>query len=185
MMLPNRRTRVLDEHLFLGGGLGQDALVAPPCFVPTEHLQGSEIPPTSIRPGQARQERKIGGNRDILRLHHGAHCATNRERRDRDRSRSCVGPTRTRDEARDRAPASRSANLTTARSVLEDIAMHHPKKLAILVGGGPAPGINSVIGAATIRGVARRRRGARHPRRLRVAHAGQHRPRHARSPSTR
>ncbi len=30
--------------------------------------------------------------------------------------------------------------------------MHHPKKMAILVGGGPAPGINSVIGAATIRG---------------------------------
>jgi ATP-dependent phosphofructokinase / diphosphate-dependent phosphofructokinase len=29
----------------------------------------------------------------------------------------------------------------------------HQKKLAILVGGGPAPGINSVIGAATIRGV--------------------------------
>ncbi len=29
--------------------------------------------------------------------------------------------------------------------------MSHPKKLAILVGGGPAPGINSVIGAATIR----------------------------------
>jgi len=29
----------------------------------------------------------------------------------------------------------------------------HPKKLAILVGGGPAPGINSVIGAATIRGI--------------------------------
>ncbi|HEY7751746.1 MAG TPA: 6-phosphofructokinase, partial [Ignavibacteriaceae bacterium] len=26
-----------------------------------------------------------------------------------------------------------------------------PKKLAILVGGGPAPGINSVIGASTIR----------------------------------
>lgn len=26
-----------------------------------------------------------------------------------------------------------------------------PKKLAILVSGGPAPGINSVIGAATIR----------------------------------
>jgi len=26
-----------------------------------------------------------------------------------------------------------------------------PKKLAILVGGGPAPGVNSVIGAATIR----------------------------------
>ncbi len=31
--------------------------------------------------------------------------------------------------------------------------MHHPKKMAILVGGGPAPGINSVISAATIRGV--------------------------------
>jgi ATP-dependent phosphofructokinase / diphosphate-dependent phosphofructokinase len=31
--------------------------------------------------------------------------------------------------------------------------MQHPKKLAILVGGGPAPGINSVISAATIRGV--------------------------------
>ena len=29
--------------------------------------------------------------------------------------------------------------------------MHHPEKLAILVGGGPAPGINSVISAATIR----------------------------------
>ncbi|MHC4940125.1 MAG: diphosphate--fructose-6-phosphate 1-phosphotransferase [Planctomycetota bacterium] len=31
--------------------------------------------------------------------------------------------------------------------------MSRPKKLAILVGGGPAPGINSVIGAATIRGL--------------------------------
>ncbi len=31
--------------------------------------------------------------------------------------------------------------------------MTQRKKLAILVGGGPAPGINSVIGAATIRGV--------------------------------
>ncbi len=31
--------------------------------------------------------------------------------------------------------------------------MTQPKKLAILVGGGPAPGINSVIGAATIRGI--------------------------------
>jgi ATP-dependent phosphofructokinase / diphosphate-dependent phosphofructokinase len=29
----------------------------------------------------------------------------------------------------------------------------HQKRLAILVGGGPAPGINSVIGAATIRGI--------------------------------
>ena len=29
--------------------------------------------------------------------------------------------------------------------------MSQRKKLAILVGGGPAPGINSVIGAATIR----------------------------------
>jgi 6-phosphofructokinase len=31
--------------------------------------------------------------------------------------------------------------------------MSHQKRLAILVGGGPAPGINSVINAATIRGV--------------------------------
>ena len=31
--------------------------------------------------------------------------------------------------------------------------MTQRKKLAILVGGGPAPSINSVIGAATIRGV--------------------------------
>ena len=31
--------------------------------------------------------------------------------------------------------------------------MSQRKKLAILVGGGPAPGINSVIGAATICGV--------------------------------
>src|SRR5262249_53015801 len=29
--------------------------------------------------------------------------------------------------------------------------MHQPKKVGILVGGGPAPGINAVIGAATIR----------------------------------
>ena len=29
--------------------------------------------------------------------------------------------------------------------------MTDKKKVAILVGGGPAPGINSVIGAATIR----------------------------------
>src|SRR2546430_9947780 len=29
--------------------------------------------------------------------------------------------------------------------------MEHHKRLAILVGGGPAPGINSVIAAATIR----------------------------------
>ena len=29
--------------------------------------------------------------------------------------------------------------------------VEHHRKLAILVGGGPAPGINSVIGAATIR----------------------------------
>ena len=29
--------------------------------------------------------------------------------------------------------------------------MEHHRKLAILVAGGPAPGINSVIGAATIR----------------------------------
>jgi ATP-dependent phosphofructokinase / diphosphate-dependent phosphofructokinase len=31
--------------------------------------------------------------------------------------------------------------------------MSHPPRVAILVGGGPAPGINSVIGAATIRSV--------------------------------
>ena len=31
--------------------------------------------------------------------------------------------------------------------------MRDKKKLAILVGGGPAPGINSVIGAATIRSI--------------------------------
>jgi ATP-dependent phosphofructokinase / diphosphate-dependent phosphofructokinase len=38
-----------------------------------------------------------------------------------------------------------------ARTAPEPTAMSHPKNLAILVGGGPAPGINSVIGAATIR----------------------------------
>src|SRR5678809_1052988 len=32
-----------------------------------------------------------------------------------------------------------------------DKNVEHHKKLAILVGGGPAPGINAVIGAATIR----------------------------------
>ena len=35
----------------------------------------------------------------------------------------------------------------------EVCSVSHQKRLAILVGGGPAPGINSVIGAATIRGV--------------------------------
>ena len=34
---------------------------------------------------------------------------------------------------------------------LESARKVTPQKLAILVGGGPAPGINSVIGAATIR----------------------------------
>jgi 6-phosphofructokinase 1 len=33
------------------------------------------------------------------------------------------------------------------------VPVTHQKRLAILVGGGPAPGINSVIGAATIRGI--------------------------------
>src|SRR5206468_5813021 len=36
---------------------------------------------------------------------------------------------------------------------LKERAVTQRKKLAILVGGGPAPGINSVIGAATIRSV--------------------------------
>ena len=34
---------------------------------------------------------------------------------------------------------------------MQDQPVSHPRKLAILVGGGPAPGINSVITAATIR----------------------------------
>src|SRR5262249_24638710 len=34
-----------------------------------------------------------------------------------------------------------------------DGCVEHHKKLAILVGGGPAPGINGVMGAATIRAV--------------------------------
>jgi 6-phosphofructokinase 1 len=34
---------------------------------------------------------------------------------------------------------------------MQDQSVSHPRKLAILVGGGPAPGINSVITAATIR----------------------------------
>ena len=33
------------------------------------------------------------------------------------------------------------------------VAVSHFKRMAVVVGGGPAPGINSVIGAATIRGV--------------------------------
>src|ERR1041385_5813806 len=33
------------------------------------------------------------------------------------------------------------------------VMMEHHKKLAILVGGGPAPGINAVFGAAPIRAV--------------------------------
>ena len=43
-------------------------------------------------------------------------------------------------------PAGRQVTRYTTR-------VSHQKRLAILVGGGPAPGINSVIGAATIRGV--------------------------------
>src|SRR5256885_5271937 len=34
---------------------------------------------------------------------------------------------------------------------IEEHNLSHKKTLAILVGGGPAPGINSVIGTATIR----------------------------------
>ena len=34
---------------------------------------------------------------------------------------------------------------------MQRIFVEHHNKLAILVGGGPAPGINAVIGAATIR----------------------------------
>src|SRR5947207_1033073 len=37
--------------------------------------------------------------------------------------------------------------------ISSEVSLEHHKKLAILVGGGPAPGINSVIGAATIRAV--------------------------------
>ena len=37
-----------------------------------------------------------------------------------------------------------------AKSIYHGYVEHH-KNLAILVGGGPAPGINAVIGAATIR----------------------------------
>ena len=52
------------------------------------------------------------------------------------------------------------------------------EKLAILVGGGPAPGINSVIGAATIRACLSGVEVARHPGRLQVAHRGRHLARH-------
>jgi ATP-dependent phosphofructokinase / diphosphate-dependent phosphofructokinase len=41
----------------------------------------------------------------------------------------------------------------TCLILITEASLSHPKKLAILVGGGPAPGINSVISAATIRGV--------------------------------
>src|SRR2546422_4672424 len=37
--------------------------------------------------------------------------------------------------------------------ISSEVSVEHHKKLAILVGGGPAPGINAVIGAATIRAV--------------------------------
>jgi len=42
---------------------------------------------------------------------------------------------------------------SSSSSSSEVLTVSHQKRLAILVGGGPAPGINSVIGAATIRGV--------------------------------
>src|SRR5687767_2531169 len=50
-------------------------------------------------------------------------------------------------------PARRGRTILASRAVsaLRPRTMSHPKNLAILVGGGPAPGINSVIGAATIR----------------------------------
>src|SRR5215813_15346224 len=46
-----------------------------------------------------------------------------------------------------------AAHLGQARPVVEGGLVAPTGKLAILVGGGPAPGINSVIGAATIRSV--------------------------------
>jgi 6-phosphofructokinase 1 len=51
-----------------------------------------------------------------------------------------------------RRPAGRYTG-AVRRSLTEVQPVSHQKRLAILVGGGPAPGINSVIGAATIRGV--------------------------------
>ena len=47
-------------------------------------------------------------------------------------------------------PLSRKAR-TAAALHRYDSSVEHHRKLAILVGGGPAPGINAVIGAATIR----------------------------------
>ena len=45
-------------------------------------------------------------------------------------------------------------------------------KLALLVGGGPAPGINGVISAVTIEASNTRHPGVRRPRRLQMARAG-------------
>src|SRR5581483_5955180 len=50
-----------------------------------------------------------------------------------------------------RAPVIHVARRVSRRPMMD--MMEHYKKLAILVGGGPAPGINAVIGAATIRAV--------------------------------
>jgi hypothetical protein len=53
------------------------------------------------------------------------------------------------------AVADTSANLIqTSRAAVHheaDMTVTHHKNVGILVGGGPAPGINSVISAATIR----------------------------------
>ena len=81
--------------------------------------------------------------------------------------------------------------LTGARQRAARIAtMGSSKRLGILVGGGPAPGINTVISAAAIEAHQRGLRGRRHPRRLQepgaprpsTAAAAGHRRRLARPP---
>ena len=86
-----------------------------------------------------------------------------------------------------------ACRLTAQRAAERIQIMGSSKRLGILVGGGPAPGINAVISAATIAGAQPGIRGHRHPRRLQApgpprpirAPPARHRRRVARAPARR
>ena len=115
---------------------------------------------------------KILGRESARRRHHGV-AGAGRERADpADANATSTGLKR--------APR-RSYNLQsfTSLAVHWSTVVDPHKHLAILVGGGPAPGHQQRHRRSDHPGPPRRIGRDRHPRRLRVDHAGRHRPRDA------
>ena len=125
-----------------------------------------------VRPLVLESYRLIAPRRTVAKLDGGAAPAARRRRRKRAKAR--------RAEDRRGRPTRKTAR-KAAKTLARAPGMNPQGKLAILVGGGPAPGHQQRHRRRDHPRVPRGRRGARHPRRLRVDHAGRHRPRHARS----